>query len=112
MLVRDRHSQVVGLITVGDILRFLHRHGSVIHLHAKDIMSSPVIYTSADTELEACEAFFAKNKITRLVLKDHDGNIVGVLRKKIFESSLPFAKLDRHVREEHEQRHRNTNSLY
>jgi predicted transcriptional regulator len=95
ILVRDDPGAVIGIVTVGDILRLIAKHDSLKEFHVKDIMSTPVISGNKDITIEDAMKMFQEKKISRLVLIDETGKPVGILRDVAVYKILSFSKFEK-----------------
>lgn len=99
MPVIDNNGRVIGLVTEADILasagikrehRFMHilkhlfgepvpsgRKGEYV----KDIMTSPVITTSADAEIREVAKILDEKRIKRLPVVDKEGRLIGIISR-------------------------------
>ena len=87
----------IGLITVNDMLRHMHKNMDTLAYRAKDIMSSPLITVSRDIEIDNLVEMFNKHKVSRMVLKDNDGCICGVVRDIAVYKYMTFFKYDKQI---------------
>ena len=82
---------ICGIITEKDLLRAILRNIDFSKTQASNIMSSPLDCCEAESTLEMCMHVFDNTNRTRLVVK-RDGEVVGVMRKKIVERFLHVSK--------------------
>jgi CBS domain-containing protein len=85
ILVKDSSDGVVGIITVGDLLRAFVKHDDLSTLTAQDIMSAPVITASSDLELDDGLRILKENNIGRLVITNKDGKVIGIIKDSVLE---------------------------
>jgi CBS domain-containing protein len=70
----------VGVITDRDIAcRAVAKGKDPSALHARDIMSSPVVTVRLDTDIEECCKVMETAQIRRIPVVDHNGNCCGIL---------------------------------
>ncbi|MBD3204587.1 CBS domain-containing protein [Candidatus Woesearchaeota archaeon] len=93
VLVKDKKDNVVGIVTIGDILRLVNKEKNVEPFSAQDIMSSPVIFLDKESSLEDTMSKFQKHKITRFVLIDENKKPVGIVRDLAVYKVLSFSKI-------------------
>ncbi len=99
ILVRDSSNKVIGVVTVGDILRLITRKKDIQKVPAKEIMSSPVISASKDIDLKELVRLFREKKVTRMLLTDGDGKYVGVVRDVAVYRQMAFERFDEEAKE-------------
>ncbi|NTV23096.1 MAG: CBS domain-containing protein [Nanoarchaeota archaeon] len=93
-----KDGDVAGIITVNDLLRQMSRNTDVEKTLAEDIMSSPVVSVDKDLEIDELVEQFNKQRVSRMVLKDKKGEIVGVVRDIAVYKYLAFMKYDKEAR--------------
>ncbi|MCM2325549.1 MAG: CBS domain-containing protein [Candidatus Woesearchaeota archaeon] len=98
ILVREK-DDVVGIITVNDMLRQISKKSDLPMMMAGQIMSSPVVMVDKDLEIEELVKAFNDNKVSRMVLIDKKEKVVGVVRDIAVYKYLTFYKMDEHVRD-------------
>jgi signal-transduction protein with cAMP-binding, CBS, and nucleotidyltransferase domain len=86
-----KEGDICGIITEKDLLRAILKRMDFSKTQATNIMSSPLDCCEAENTLEECMNIFNNKKRTRLVVK-RDGEVVGVMRKKIVERFLHVSK--------------------
>ncbi|PIY60646.1 hypothetical protein COY95_00710, partial [Candidatus Woesearchaeota archaeon CG_4_10_14_0_8_um_filter_47_5] len=84
---------------VGDVLRAVAKNPSVSLVKARDIMSSPVITFDEETDIQTLARIFKERALTRGVLVNASGAVVGIVRDKDIYKYLRFSKLDQLARE-------------
>jgi len=77
----------VGIITEGDLLRVMRRHGSPEQA-ARDTMSSPVHSVTADTDFRQAYREAARLGIRRIVVTDTNGLPLGIVNESDFRKFL------------------------
>ena len=82
---------ICGIITEKDLLRAILNNMDFGKTQAGNIMSSPLDCCEAESNLELCMHIFDNTGRTRLVVK-RDGEVVGVIRRKIVERFLHVSK--------------------
>lgn len=97
ILVKKK-DKVEGIITVNDILRQVYKNADMKKTKAKDIMSSPVITVKKDLEIDELVEEFNKHKVSRMVLLDKKGEVVGVVRDIAVYKYFSFFKYDNEAR--------------
>lgn len=90
VLVMNKESHVVGIITKGDVLReTVMKHLDPDLLRSKEIMTKPVVTIDADSSLEDASKLMIQKKISKLaVLKE--GNLNGVITSTDIIRAEPF----------------------
>ena len=86
-----KEEDICGIITEKDLLRAILNNMDFSKTPARNIMSSPLDCCEAESTLEICMQVFDNTNRTRLVVK-RDGEVVGVMRKKIVERFLHVSK--------------------
>jgi len=86
-----KEKDICGIITEKDLLRAILNNMNFSKTQAETIMSSPLDCCEAEYTLELCMHIFDNTNRTRLVVK-RDGEVVGVVRKKIVERFLHVSK--------------------
>lgn len=86
-----KEKDICGIITEKDLLRAILNNMNFSKTQAETIMSSPLDCCEAEYTLEFCMHIFDNTNRTRLVVK-RDGEVVGVVRKKIVERFLHVSK--------------------
>jgi predicted transcriptional regulator len=86
--------ELAGIITVNDFLRLVSSKRNPYNKKARDIMSSPVITADKDLEIDQLVEVFNKKKVSRMVLTDSKGKIVGVVRDIAVYKYYTFFKYD------------------
>lgn len=80
--------KVAGLITDRDItVNVIAKGLDPMQLLVKDIMTSPVIYVSADAELEEARELMLTNKVGRIVVLDEERKLLGVASLRDLEAA-------------------------
>ncbi len=97
ILVMENNS-IKGIITVNDILRQISKNKSMEETTAKEIMSSPVRMVSKDLEIDELVDEFNKHKVSRMVLIDKKGEIVGIVRDIAVYKYFTFFKFDKEAK--------------
>jgi CBS domain-containing protein len=70
----------IGVITDRDIaLRVIGKDRLAAQTVAEDVMSSPVLFVSADCPVERVGQLMTKEKVSRLLVLDDDGHLVGIV---------------------------------
>ncbi len=77
--VLDNENNLLGVITDGDLRRMLEKHSNIENLRAKDIMSRTPKTIDADVLAITAYDLMRKNKITQLVVVEHDGKYEGIV---------------------------------
>ena len=78
LLVTDR-GEVTGIVTERDYLRRVAHEGPADDSVAvRDIMSSPLVVVSPETEIDECMAVMTDRRIRHLPVVD-DGDVVGIV---------------------------------
>lgn len=80
-IVEDQGGQVVGIITDGDIRRaFEQVPAPKVHLLiAADIMTGDFLSVPPDMRVEDVTAFMTHHRITKVVVRSHEGSILGAI---------------------------------
>lgn len=99
VLVEDQDGNIVGIITKNDILRQVVARKDLFVTMAGDVMSHPIASCErTDTIDEALRKF---GHYRRLAVKNADGKIIGIVRKRIAEStfhvSLAYDFVKQHI---------------
>lgn len=72
--------RLIGMVTDRDIVvRGLGGGNDPIHLTARDVMSGPIVYCTANEELEDAVRIMERNRIRRLPVIDENRRMVGML---------------------------------
>lgn len=77
------NNNVLGIITLDDIVRrgnFANNNQNII---ASDIMTSPVIYINESATIEKAVTIFKNKEVSHLIIKNLTGKLIGVLEKKM-----------------------------
>lgn len=77
--VQDSENRLLGIITDGDIRRSLEEGSEPLSLAAGQIMTHSPKVVNAEALAAKALQLMETNKITSLVVADHDGHVVGVL---------------------------------
>lgn len=78
-LAISEDGKVSGLITDRDItVNVIAKGLDPMQLLVKDVMSSPVIYVSADADIEEARERMLANKVGRIVVLDEERKLLGV----------------------------------
>jgi arabinose-5-phosphate isomerase len=102
ILVR-KDNEIRGIITVNDMMRTMSKHKSAKETLAKDIMSSPVISTSKDMEIDDLVEKFNQSKVSRMVLLDKNKKIAGVVRDIAVYKCMTFHKYNKEAKQRFQQ---------
>lgn len=78
-LAISEDGKVAGLITDRDItVNVIAKGLDPLQLLVKDVMSSPVVYVSADADLEEAREKMLANEVGRIVVLDEERKLLGV----------------------------------
>lgn len=78
-LAISEDGKVAGLITDRDItVNVIAKGLDPLQLLVKDVMSSPVVYVSADADLEEAREKMLANNVGRIVVLDDERRLIGV----------------------------------
>jgi CBS domain-containing protein len=78
-LAISEDGKVAGLITDRDItVNVIAKGLDPLQLLVKDVMSSPVVYVSADAEIEEAREKMLANNVGRIVVLDEERKLLGV----------------------------------
>lgn len=84
--------KVVGLITDRDItVNVIAKGLDPLQLLVKDVMTSPVVYVSADADLEEARDKMLANNVGRIVVLDEERKLLGVASLRDLEKARPRA---------------------
>lgn len=78
-LVMDDNNQLAGVITDGDLRRYMTTHENLHGLFASDLMSANPVCISKDAKLAEAEAAMKDSHIKCLVAMDECGAVVGLI---------------------------------
>ncbi|MFW9831327.1 MAG: CBS domain-containing protein [Candidatus Thorarchaeota archaeon] len=87
----------VGIITDGIIFRLIAKGRNPLKLHAKDVMARPVHTIGVNTSLSEAKKEFLKTKVSRLVIVDDEGNLVGIVNNKDVDRLAAYSLAERMV---------------
>lgn len=91
--------KLVGVVTDRDItLRSVGKSRNPLTMTAQQVMSSPVITVSPDTELSECERMMAQRQIRRLPVEER-GRCCGIVAQADLARRAPEAEVGRVLRE-------------
>lgn len=80
VVITDKASMPVGIITEGDIVRRLvSTKRNLWFVKAGHIMSKPLITVSRDTSLEGAARLMAEKRVKKLCVVDESGKLIGIL---------------------------------
>ncbi|MBN1502010.1 CBS domain-containing protein [Candidatus Woesearchaeota archaeon] len=99
IIVKSKHGKTTGIVTTGDILRFISRNRDIHEVTARQIMSSPVITVHKDISIPELIKCFKELQTTRLVLTKDNGDYVGVVRDIAAYKYISFVKFDKEAKE-------------
>ncbi|MDD5063430.1 MAG: KpsF/GutQ family sugar-phosphate isomerase [Phycisphaerae bacterium] len=78
-VVVDSKEHVIGIITDGDLRRALSKHGDILMLKARDIMTKNPKTISKDLKLYEAEKIFNTYEIITLLVCSGEGKLLGLL---------------------------------
>jgi len=78
-VVVDEQDRVIGIITDGDLRRALNKHGNILVLKAKDIMTRHPRTIGKDLKLYEAEKIFNEQEIVTLLVCGELGKLIGLL---------------------------------
>ncbi len=78
-LVVIENSKPIGIVTRGDILRAIANNLDLNKTKIADIMTSPVITSKPDVDMEKIAEIMRDNRIKRVPIVDDNGNLVGII---------------------------------
>ena len=78
-LVMDESNKLTGVITDGDLRRYMTTHDNLHGLQASDLMSENPVCISQDAKLAEAEATMKNSHIKSLIATDEQGNVVGLI---------------------------------
>ena len=85
VLIEDKEGKIIGIITKNDLLRHRIKGRDWENTKAEVVMSSPVASCNMTDSLEDVKDIFLETPYSRLAVKDDEGKVVGVLKKKIVD---------------------------
>jgi CBS domain-containing protein len=98
--VVDEDGRPQGVVTDRDIVcRAVAEGRNPVVLHARDVMTTPCVTCSPDTDAEACASQLEEHKIRRVVVTDEDGRVCGVVAQADFARDASAEKAAEIVRE-------------
>ena len=72
--------RLIGMVTDRDIvIRGLGKHDDPLQLSARDVMSKPIVFCTANEELEDAVRIMERKQIRRLPVIDENRRMVGML---------------------------------
>ena len=98
VMIKNKMGKVMGIITVGDILREVAKRTNLSKTEAGSVMSSPVISIHKDTSLDELIRKFKEKNVTRMLLVNDAGEYVGVVRDIAAYKYLSFVKFDQEAK--------------
>ncbi len=78
-LVQDEKKELVGVISDGDLRRFLIDHDNVAGLRASDLMTTDPVCISQEVKVADAESVMRDAHIKCLIATDDEGNVVGLV---------------------------------
>lgn len=78
-VVVDEEQRIIGIITDGDLRRALNKHGNILMLKAKNIMTKHPRTISKDLKLYEAEKIFNEQEIITLLVSGEKGELAGLL---------------------------------
>jgi len=78
-VVVDDRERVIGVITDGDLRRALNKHGNILMLKARDIMTKNPKTIDKDLKLYEAEKIFNTYEIITLLVCGEEGKLLGLL---------------------------------
>ena len=78
-LVMDDNNKLAGVITDGDLRRYMTTHETLHGLKANDLMSENPVCISQDVKMIEAEQTMKESHIKCLIAQDDDGNVVGLI---------------------------------
>jgi predicted transcriptional regulator len=106
ILVRDEKT-IKGIITVNDLLRQMSKNKDPVRTRAEEIMSSPVRTADMDLEIDELVEEFNKHKVSRMILTNSKGEVVGVVRDIAVYKYYTFFKYDKEAKKKFNQDYAN-----
>ncbi|HJU13735.1 MAG TPA: CBS domain-containing protein [Candidatus Nitrosotalea sp.] len=98
VIVVDNDGKLVGIITKSDLTRnFASLYGRVYRV--EDYMSKRIITCRKSDSLYFALDMLNKNKVSRLVVTDHEGNPIGVITYDTFLRNSGFFKANKSTRD-------------
>lgn len=80
IVIVDIKSKPIGIITERDVVRrILFANVDPTTKNLEDVMSSPVITSAKEVDLQVAIRKMQKNKIRRLVITDNGGKLIGLV---------------------------------
>jgi len=78
-VVVDKLRHIIGIITDGDLRRALNKHGNILALKARDIMTKNPKVINKDLKLYEAEKIFNTENIIMLLVSGREGKLLGLL---------------------------------
>ena len=94
IIVKDKTSKKIGMITVGDILKLIAKKREVHELTAIDLMSE-IVTLNRNVSIDKLSDKFNETKVSRIVLIDKAGRFVGIVRNSSAYKYLAYSKFDK-----------------
>lgn len=92
----------VGIVTDGIIFRLIAKKRNPLTLLAKDVMAHPVRTIHEDARLEEAEDAFRESKVSRLVIVDDKGQLIGIVSRKDINRFEAYSLAEKLVLHRHE----------